>query len=269
MVNASIVTYHTPIDELRALLCTIELSSIHTLYVIDNSRQRYIEALSAEFPNTVYTPSENIGYGAAHNIAIRRSLENPAIKYHLVLNSDLSFSPSDIDSIKSFMDINLQVGTLQPRIIGMDGKHQYTCRMLPTPADLLLRRFLPRWLMKKSRRRYLLCHLDPEQPHNIPYHQGSFMFLRTDALRIAGLFDERFFMYPEDIDLTRRIHRTHETLYWPGVTITHAHRAGSYHSPRLLWIHITNMVRYFNKHGWWHDPERRRFNRPLRNKFTV
>lgn len=110
------------------------------------------------------------------------------------------------------------------------------------------------------REKYLLKHLDDTATWDIPYHQGSFMFLRKDALKAAGLFDERFFMYPEDIDLTRRIHRHYRTLYWPGVTITHSHRAASYHSPRMLWIHVTNMIRYFNKWGWLRDEERRRMN---------
>ncbi len=64
------------------------------------------------------------------------------------------------------------------------------------------------------------------------------MFLRKDALRAAGLFDERFFMYPEDIDLTRRIHRHYRTLYWPDHHYTPPSGA-SYHSPRMLWIHVT------------------------------
>ena len=83
------------------------------------------------------------------------------------------------------------------------------------------------------------------------------------VLREVGLFDERFFMYPEDIDLTRRIHRHYLTACWSGATIIHRHRAASYHSRRMLRIHIVNMIRYFNKWGWIYDPERRDFNRTI------
>jgi GT2 family glycosyltransferase len=89
------------------------------------------------------------------------------------------------------------------------------------------------------------------------------MFLRTEAVLEAHLFDERYFMYPEDIDLTRTIHRNWLTIYYPAVTIVHNHAKGSYHSFHLLWIHIVNMCRYFNKWGWFFDPERKEYNRRL------
>lgn len=89
------------------------------------------------------------------------------------------------------------------------------------------------------------------------------MFLRVKALERVGLFDERFFMYPEDIDLTRRIHRHFTTLYFPQATVVHAHRAASYKSLKMLWIHMANMVRYFNKWGWIYDAERSKANRQL------
>ena len=87
------------------------------------------------------------------------------------------------------------------------------------------------------------------------------MFLRTEAVLKARLFDERYFMYPEDIDLTRTIHRDYITLYWPQITIIHNHERGSYKNPHLLKVHIKNMCLYFNKWGWFCDKERRLFNR--------
>ena len=87
--------------------------------------------------------------------------------------------------------------------------------------------------------------------------------MRTEAVLKVGLFDERFFMYPEDIDLTRRIHREYLTLYYPSETIVHAHRQASYHNLHMLWIHATNMCRYFNKWGWLFDRERKAFNRQV------
>ena len=89
------------------------------------------------------------------------------------------------------------------------------------------------------------------------------MLLRTRAAVDAGLFDERYFMYPEDIDLTRTIHRNWLTLYYPQWTVVHRHERASYKSRRMLWIHIRNMCRYFNKWGWVCDAERRQFNRAL------
>ena len=117
--------------------------------------------------------------------------------------------------------------------------------------------------MRRRNERYLLSEFDHSRELNVAYHQGSFMFLRVEALRRTGLFDERFFMYPEDIDLTRRIHSSYLTLYYPSETVVHCHRAASYRNLRLLAIHCINMARYFNKWGWLRDPERRRVNRKI------
>ena len=96
---------------------------------------------------------------------------------------------------------------------------------------------------------------------DVPYLSGCFMFLRTDTLKRVGLFDERYFLYPEDIDLTRRIHAVCRTVYYPDVQVVHHHARGSYRNPKMLAVHLWNMAKYFNKWGWLHDPERKRVNR--------
>ena len=79
-------------------------------------------------------------------------------------------------------------------------------------------------------------------------------------MKVDG-FDERFFMYSEDIGITRRIHRFFRTVYYQEVSVYHLHAAESYHSRRMLRIHIQTMIGYFNKWGWIFDGERRHFNR--------
>lgn len=162
-----------------------------------------------------------------------------------------------------YMDTHKDVAQVQPNVIYPDGTMQYTCRLLPTPINLIFRRFLPRWLVERTDDRYLLKFNDHKKEMNIPYHQGSFMFFRTACFHIVGLFDERFFMYPEDIDITRRMHKHYKTMFWPGVTIVHAHRAASYKSKKMLIIHMKNMIKYFNKWGWIFDSERKQWNRNL------
>lgn len=264
MVSISIVTYHTPLSELDTCLRSLDCEEVSRIYIIDNSRDKDIEKWAGNHSNIIYIPSENIGYGAGHNIAIRRELSKTDSDFHLVMNSDLEFLPQTITDINKYMVAHPDVGTLQPHITHPDGTRQFTCRQLPTPFDVFIRRFMPKCFFRKKRDKYLLKHLDYHKTWDIPYHQGSFMFLRKDALRNIGIFDERFFMYPEDIDLTRRIHKKYHTLYWPGASIIHRHRAASYHSMRMLWIHIVNMIRYFNKWGWLYDCERKIFNASIR-----
>ncbi len=262
-VRASIVTYRTDREELRMCVGSLHAAGVTDVAIVDNSPDDSLRTFCAELGTEYVYPGRNLGYGAAHNIELRRSLSRPEVDYHLVINSDVHFTPEVISRIVSHMDANKDIGQLIPRTVYPDGREQEVVRMLPTPVDLIFRRFLPSRLTEKRNRRYLLAFRDHTKEINVPYHQGSFMFLRTDALRRTGLFDERFFMYPEDIDLTRRIHRHYRTVFWPGATIVHAHRAASYRSLRMLRIHMVNMIRYFNKWGWIFDAERRQLNRRL------
>lgn len=264
-VAASIVAYKTNTDELSGCIQALRNAGIDKITVVDNSPDDTIRNFCPKFVRYIFT-GKNLGYGSAHNIAIRSSLADSSIAYHLVVNTDISFSPDIISRISAFMDTHPKVGLLSPRTVGPEGSIQPSVRLLPTPFDLIIRRFLPNQWFKSRRRRYILSDRDYECELNAAYHQGSFMFFRTEALRREGPFDERFFMYPEDIDLSRRIHRNWTTLYWPQATIVHNHRRQSYHSMRMLYVHIVNMIRYFNKYGWIFDAERRRLNNRILNE---
>ena len=261
-VSASIVTYRTPDDELRQCLGSLPCEHVRRIYVVDNSRSRSTQHLCGEYPHVEYIGNDNRGYGAAHNIAFAKSIAD-GTKYQLVLNPDICFNPDTIPALTRYMDLNPDTGMVQPKIVNPDGSLQYTVRMLPTPWDLILRRFVPQKLFTARRHRYELRHLNHDQEFDVPYHQGSFMLIRTEALQNTGGFDERFFMYPEDIDLTRRIHERYRTMYVPIATVVHKHRAASYTSLRMLYIHIVNMIRYFNKWGWIFDKSRKDINRKL------
>ncbi len=242
MLNISIVLYHPKweeevnplVEELKKVKC------LHHLFLHDNT-------------------NDNIGYGRAHNIEIRKTAQEKT-EFHLVMNSDIRVKAADIDAMHDWMVAHPEVGLLMPKVLNPDGTQQYLAKRLPTPLDVFGRRFLPAAWIAKRNARYELRDLDLSQPVNAPYLSGCFMFLRTKAAVEAGLFDERYFMYPEDIDLTRSIHRKYLTIYHPAWTIVHEHERSSYKNKHMLRIHIQNMCRYFNKYGWFFDRERQTFN---------
>lgn len=249
---------------------------LRRIYLIDNSPVRWEEWQSPSDKVTyIWNKGENPGYGRAHNIAIRKSVYNHT-ELHLVMNSDILVKAADIDYLHELMLHNPQIGSLMPHVVYPDGETQYLCKLLPTPFGLFARRFLPeRWTRRRNERYTLRRNAKGEwvpdsyaRMLNVPYLSGCFMLLRTEAVLQARLFDERYFMYPEDVDLTRTIHRNWLTVYCPDVTIVHNHAAASYHSPRMLWIHIVNMCRYFNKWGWLIDKERRLMNRLTLEQLT-
>lgn len=262
MITISIVAYKTEVEELEKCLNSLRSKIVRKIYVVDNSQQEYLKKYCEEKEDVEYIPSRNVGYGAAHNIAIRKAI-SAGSKYHLVLNSDVYFEPTDLEKLVEYMDSREDVAMVQPNVIYPNGEMQYTCRLLPTPANLIFRRFLPKRMVEGMNYKYMLKKFDHRSELNVPYHQGSFMFFRVKCFEKVGLFDERFFMYPEDIDITRRMHREYKTMFWPGVTVVHAHRAASYKSKKMLKIHMWNMIKYFTKWGWIFDGERKRWNKEL------
>ena len=265
-VSVSIVVHRSPAGQLRhALECLLRSDCVGRVDVVDNSPDESLRdvAVSVDSGGRVrYRHVRNRGFGAAHNLAIRDAMAD-GYEYHLVMNADVWWDGDVVGLMAGFMRRRPEAGMSMPRVRYPDGKLQYACRLLPTPFDVFAKRFLPEKWIRRRMRRYLLADADHHREFNPPYLLGSFLFFRMDALRETGLFDERFFMYPEDIDITRRIHKHSKTLFFPDAEIVHEHAAASRRSGKMLRIHVANMIRYFNKWGWFADRERRRFNRML------
>lgn len=261
-VSVSIVVHNTDAGQLRrALECLSGSASVGRIMIVDNSSSPLLEPLAKEF-NAEYRYVENRGFGAGHNIAIRESIRR-GYPYHLVMNSDVWWSGDVISDLTAYLEANPEAGIVMPKVRYPDGVLQYSCRMLPTPFDSFARRFLPPSATAERMRRYLLKEADHDAVFNVPYLLGCFLLFRTSALEAEGLFDERFFLYPEDIDITRRLHRNWKTIFYGREEIVHVHAVASRRDWRLFLIHTVNMIRYFNKWGWFFDSERKRFNSRL------
>ncbi len=265
MLNASIVIYNHSVSEITFLIETLRKSElVSAIFLIDNSP---LQNSDFEQLEVIYLHNDkNIGYGAAHNIAIQQTISQN-LNYHLVINPDISFDAAILSKIIHFMDSNPKVGHLMPKVYYPTVEIQYLCKLLPSPFDLIFRRFLPQSWTKKRMEKFELRSFGYNQIMDVPYLSGCFMFLRTEALKKVGLFDERFFMYPEDIDLTRRIHREFRTVYYPEVSIVHHHARDSYLNLKMLLIHSKNIIKYFNKWGWIFDRERKIINQKTLNQF--
>jgi GT2 family glycosyltransferase len=263
MINASIVLYkHTP-EEIASLVATLLSSTkITQLYLIDNSPIRNDGFCQMD---VIYVfNGQNLGYGTAHNIALRESISQNAT-YHLVINPDIALTANALDEIVRYMDSHHTIGLLMPKVYYPNGEIQYVCKLIPTPFDLIFRRFLPSSWSKKRNNRFEMRATGYTTIMDVPYLSGCFMFLRVEALKKVGLFDERFFMYPEDIDLSRRIHSQYRTVFFPEVSIVHHHAQASYIQLNMLLIHIWNLIKYFNKWGWIFDKERKTINAKIMN----
>ena len=207
----------------------------------------------------VYIRSDNPGYGRAHNYLFREGEDLALIgKFHVVMNLDVVVHPVCIERLASFMTSNERVVHAMPKVLGEDGSVQQLCKYLPTPFQLLLRRGFA--FFNFSHKSVVVGQYDYTRVMKFPYLSGCFMFLRSQAFKDVGMFDERFFLYPEDIDLTRRLYAIGDTVCYPFVSIQHAHARASYKSLRMLVVHATEMFKYFCKWGWIFDSQRNEFN---------
>ncbi len=270
-LNASIVLYHNAHDEvLKTIKSFLDTSLQGKLFLIDNSSTDTLKTLANEDERIEYIFNDaNFGYGTAHNIALRRSIEE-GVLYHLVLNPDVLIHNGTLESLVFYMQTHPHCANIMPQVLYPDGRIQHLCKRLPTPMDLFLRRFIPIKAWRKLHASaYELHYTRYDTVMNVPSLSGCFMLLRVEALRDVGLFDERFFMYMEDVDLNRRLHVKYETLFYPYVTITHAYAKESYKNKKLLGFHLRSAWCYFNKWGWFCDGQRREINATIRDRFDA
>ena len=264
-LSASIVLYNTKIDELKKVINSyFAYKGEKQLFLVDNSPTDKLKDIVEMYPNNdIYYifNNENMGYGKAHNIGIKKSIEQE-LPYHIILNPDIIIEEGTLEKLTSYMEQHPEIGNIMPKIIYPNGELQYLCKLLPSPIDLIFRRFIPFKKWKDTiNKRYELHAFEYDKIMNIPNLSGCFMFLRTEALKKIGFFDENIFMYLEDIDLNRRIHSQYKTIYYPDATVIHEHQKESYKNKKLLKVHIQSAIYYFNKYGWFFDKERTNINR--------
>jgi len=261
-ITASIVLHNPNIPQVETVIDSYCPSEDRKLYFIDNSPN-----ISEEFAQKdngyikYYFSGKNIGYGSAHNVGIKRAIKDGS-DFHIVLNPDIQFETRVVDELADFMEKNTNVVNVMPKIISPDGDTQYLCKLLPTPLDLISRRFFPKnYFTEKMNGKYILKNSDYNKIMNIPCLSGCFMFLRVDKIKEHDLFfDERFFIYCEDFDYSRRLHSVGETVFYPNVNVMHDHGKKSYKSTRILIHHVQSAVKYFMKWGWFFDEERKVIN---------
>ena len=287
MITASIVTYEHHLLDIEPVLRSLFASPVDVIYVIDHSEEmQELEAELSEFANRVlqgepalkrkemagfkliYLAHQNNGYGGGHNYAIRKAIEAGS-QYHLVVNPDVWFGPEVMPELLRYMVMHPEVGQMMPKVLYPNGYIQRLAKLLPTPFDIFGRFCLPQFIIDSRNNRYELRCSGYTKMLNVPYLSGCFMLFRVSALQEIKMFDEHFFMYAEDVDITRRMHARYQTLYYPSSVIYHKFSRASHRSFRLFWIHMTNMIMYFNKWGWWNDKQRRVFNKRCLSQIAV
>ncbi|HKP51962.1 MAG TPA: glycosyltransferase family 2 protein [Chloroflexia bacterium] len=151
--------------------------------------------------------------------------------YVLFLNPDTVLPADALDVTVGYMEEHERVGILGPKVVKLDGTLDLACRRsFPTPASSFYKLTGLSKLFPRSRAvaRYNLTYLSDDETAEVDSVMGAYMLARSEALEEAGLFDERFFMYGEDLDLAFRIKaRGWKVVYYPAVEVLHHKGASS------------------------------------------
>ena len=269
-LSIAIVSYHSPLSELQLLLDSLleaiarlrEVFSLTdiTIYLIDNSPEGelqldefaavYAKADQEEVAIVLLQGHGNVGYGAAHNLAINRTEST----YHLILNPDVILDRECLHAGLAYMQSHPEVAMASPFATTPNGAKQYLCKRYPSVLVFLLRALpssLARLLFGAYLDRFEMRELSESQAtSNIPIISGCFMLCQTEAIKKQHGFNENYFLYFEDFDLSLRVGKTSQLAYVPTMKISHGGGNSFRKGLRHIRLFMRSGWRFFNTHGW-------------------
>ena len=228
------------------LIDNTELSELSLADIEDYRRQA--DHLGVEF--RLLHGHGNVGYGAAHNLIIN----NLDTDFHLMLNPDVvldkQFLAAGIDYLINHDDVALAV----PMASYENSERQFLCKRYPSVLTLFVRGFMPSNLHKFFTKRLVSYEMrdlhDDQINKDILIGSGCCMLSRGSVLKAVKGFDERYFLYFEDFDLSMRIRQQGRIAYLPTMKIIHgggyAARKGFSH----IRMFVCSAIRFFNTYGW-------------------
>lgn len=259
-LTIAIVSYHNEEDVKKAVE-SIEMFTPDTItkqiFIVDNvdsiiekgadsaERNRIWEELSQAYSDvTCLSTGKNLGFGGGHNYVLDR-LDS---KYHAIVNPDIILEQDAFSKLIHFME-DESIGMSVPRLVDEEGNLLAVYRRDLTVWDMFIRMFL-KGAFKKRQAYHTMQDADYKKRFDVPFAQGSFLFIRTELYKKLGGFDERFFLYMEDADLCKRVNQVSRLCYCPDAEVIHKWEKGSHKSGKLFKLHVQSMISYFMKWGW-------------------
>lgn len=253
-LQVSIASYRTR-DLLARCLAALEREEATprlAVTVVDNdSRDGTAELVAERFPRVkLIANDQNVGFGRAHNLALRGS----TARYLLVLNSDAEVQPGALATLVAYLDAHPRVAVVGPRLRHPSGSTQPSRRRFPTLATLFVestqigQRF---WPSHPLLRRFYLSDQPDGEEQEVDWLVGACLCVRASAAAEVGLFDERFFLYSEELDWCRRFKAAGwQVVYLPSAEVQHLEGGTSRADPLAREIQFqTSKLRYTEK---WH-----------------
>jgi len=243
-VAAVIVNYNAG-ESLTGCIASIAADGVEEIVVVDNaSVDGSAERAADSFPDVlVVRPGRNLGYGAGAN----RGAAETSAPYILVCNPDLVVVPGAVRCLVEVLEKNGDVGLAGPMMRELSGVVYPSGREFPSLTDAVGHAFLGLvWGGNPWTRRYRHLGSEQHRARDADWVSGAFFVVRRLAFESVGGFDERYFMYLEDVDLCWRLHRAGwRVRYEPDAEVVHEQgRSASRHPYSMLLAHHVSMWRF-------------------------
>lgn len=250
--------------------------ALHVVVVDNASSDGSVQLIRTHFPQVqLIANSDNVGFTRANNQALRAlgfgiedaghasvsaqptpNLSNLSPRHVLLLNPDAELIGDALETMVRFMEAHPDVGVIGPQLRFPDGTVQSSRRRFPTLATAFLESTMLQqwWPHNPVARRYYVLDRPDDAVQEVDWVVGACMMVRRQAVQDAGLLDEGFFMYSEELDWCRRI-KDHgwRVVYLPTARVIHHEGKSSEQVVPARHIHFQrSKVRYFRKHhGPW------------------
>ena len=218
------------------------------VFLVDNaSSDGTAESVEESFPAVSVIKSEkNLGFGRAHNLVLNKINS----KYHLILNPDVMLPYNAIKEVFLYLEENNDVVIATTKVLYPDGRPQNLPKKNPRIKYILAGKLEKcSNYFKKIREEYTMYSDSSakHEPFSIDFCTGCFMMVRSDIFKKLNGFDENFFMYMEDADLSRRARKYGTIKFLPKTEIIHAWHRDSSKKFKFFLIHLISLFKYLVK----------------------
>jgi len=224
------------LSKLLLQINNLESSIAHVIITHNIQSALIIDENSFSFKTTVIVNKFPLGFGENHNQAFKFC----TTKYFCVLNPDVEFINDPFNQLINCLELK-DIGIAAPTVLDRDGVLQDSYRKFPTPLLILKRALFSKKEGFKSQSELPFIYPD--------WVAGMFMLLKSSTFKNLGGFDEKYFLYCEDIDLCLRSWRAKNSIIvLKDASIIHNAQRDSHTKPWYFWLHLKSLCRFFFKH---------------------
>lgn len=239
VITVSIVS-HGHGKHIEALLNDLALPGNHeyinVILRFNKPEATNLYARNWPFPLEIVYNNRGQGFSANHNATFRQFCELGTLGFFCVLNPDIRLQAGTMAALLACCERSPGVALIAPQVCAPDGQFEANARQLPAPGEIL----------RKGVMRFLGQGLQEERSDSWDWFAGMFMLFDVAAFRAVGGFDERYFLYYEDVDICCRLRLAGMALrYCPTVTVVHDAQRGSHRNFGLFLRHLSSVVRFF------------------------